>query len=69
MIRKRKRGLSDSGRNRRQREEQLELDLTRPNETVVRPIVDLHGTSRAPAASETQAKRLRNGVLVQQMLK
>ena len=68
MIRK-KTGRSASSRSRRRREEQLELELAPPNDAVVRPVPDLSRTSRLSAASETQTKRLRNGVLVQQMLK
>ena len=68
MVRKKKQ-TSRPRRSRRRREEQLELELTPANDTVVRPMPDFRATSRAPAMSETQTKRLRNGVLVQQMLK
>jgi len=56
-----------SSRQRR-REEQLEFDLAAPNDRVAPITPDLRATSRIPPASETQAKRLRAGVLVQQML-
>jgi hypothetical protein len=69
MIHKNETGRSASGRRRRRREEQLELELAPPNDAVVRPVLDLSRTSRVSAASDTQTKRLRNGVLVQQMLK
>jgi len=66
MVRKKKQ-TAHAGQKRR--EEQLELDLPKADDAVVRPMADLRRTTRVAAASETQTKRIRNGVLVQQMLK
>jgi hypothetical protein len=63
MVRKK------NGRSPKRREEQLELDLPKPADVVIRPIADLRRTSRLGAASETRTKRIQSGVLVQQMLK
>ena len=65
----RKPRAASSRPRRRRREEQLEFDLA-PRDDRIAPLTpDLRGTNRIPPASETQAKRLRAGVLVQQMLK
>jgi hypothetical protein len=69
MVRKKKRRTTTIHRRRRHREEQLELDLAPRDHGVTHATPDLSGTGRIPAANETQTKRLRAGVLVQQMLK
>ena len=70
MARKKKARTTAVKRPRsRREEEQLELDLSAPDPLVTRATPDLSGAVRLPATNETQTKRLRAGVLVQQMLK
>ncbi len=70
MVRqKRKTRAASAGQRRRRREEQLELDLSPRADRVTPATPDLRGTSRMSPMTETQTKRLRNGVLVQQMLR
>ena len=70
MVRKKKKRTTAMKRNHRRREEQLELDLATPHAPSVNPATpDLSVADRIPPSGEAQTKRLRAGVLVQQMLK
>jgi hypothetical protein len=67
MTRTNRTAATSSGRRKRD-EEQLELDLSQPD-GVAPATRDLRAAKRRPPASQMQTKRVRNGVLVQQMLK
>jgi len=70
MVRKKKGRTTANHRRRRRREEvQLELNFEPRDQRVTPATPDLTGATRIPPVSETQTKRLRAGVLVQQMLK
>ena len=68
VLKKKARTKAGHQRRRRREEEQLELDFAARDETVAPATPDLSMIARIPPVSETQTKRLRAGVLVQQML-